>query len=194
MKKLLQGITTALLGAFLVTGVAAAQSGTIDGTGTGSTNKNIFHDTTTQTLITNNRARGSVNNDQDARSGRVSANGNTTVGDVSSGNASNSSNTSVSVTNSNASANALALSGWGGGSDASGSISDTGTNSRNINVFRNTSTNNVTATNSARVTSSNDQDATSGRVSANGNTTVGNVSSGDASNTSTQTVSIDQHN
>jgi hypothetical protein len=79
----------------LPAGIANAQS--IDTTGPDSTNVITDTNKTTCTVKNDNDVDVTNNNPQDAHSGNVNTNENTTVGSVTSGDATNSSDTSVSV-------------------------------------------------------------------------------------------------
>lgn len=189
-QQLMRAAATAVLGIGLTTGFAAADT-TINQTGHESDNKVITKVHNSARFDNDNNVRVRNNNDQDARSGRVSANENTTAGDVSSGNASNtnSSTTSISVNNS-AGLGALASMGDSDLNLGDVTISNTGAESTNKVITSVSNRLTVDNDNNVRVTNNNDQDASSGRVSANENTTVGNVSSGNASNTSSSSTTI----
>lgn len=194
MKKqqLMRAAVTTVLGIGLTTGFAAAQTGSIDHTGQSSDNKIIskVHNSARFKNDTDLRVRNS--NDQDARSGSVDANRNTTAGNVGSGNASNSNATSTKVDVSNG-GGVAALAGAGSGSDqglGNASISYTGQDSDNKVVTKISNNLSVKNDTDVHVSNYNDQDARSGNVDANRNTTVGNVSSGNVSNTSSTSTEI----
>jgi hypothetical protein len=71
-----------------------------------------------------------------------------------------------------------------------GTISNTGSGSNNTITCVDTNNVSVTCVNNVVTTNNNNQTATSGNVSAAFNTTVGNVSSGDASNSNTVVVNV----
>lgn len=120
-------------------------------------------------------------------------NSNSSVGDVTSGDASNwnSTNTSVSVKNTTAPVAPLApmqpMSTSSSDSDSHGHDNG-GNNSLVLDVnYQNSDVTNTTTTD---VTNSNTQNATSGNVTVSGNRQVGNVSSGDATNSNSTTTSV----
>jgi hypothetical protein len=194
MKKqqLMRAAATTVLGIGLTTGFAAAQTSGIDHTGASSDNAIVSKVRNSAHFNNDNDLRVRNDNDQDARSGRVEANRNTTAGNVGSGAASNGANTSTTVAVDN-SAGVKALAGWGGSADqglGNVTISNTGADSDNKVVTKVSNSLSVRNDNDIHVTNSNDQDAHSGNVEANRNTTVGNVTSGPASNTSTTSTEI----
>src|SRR5690606_28615089 len=103
MKRLLRSAAGVVMGLSLLTGVAAANTGSIDTTGPGSHNK------VKATNTVNHRARNNNNvgihnfNGQHANTGDAKVKWNTTGGDASTGSASNSNsfNASLSLTNTN---------------------------------------------------------------------------------------------
>jgi hypothetical protein len=199
MNKLTRISATVASSVALVAGFAgvAGASPSIDTTGPDSLNR-ITHRNTVRTNVRNdNDVHVTNNNPQTARSGNVTARRNTTVDGVSSGAASNDSmlDASVSLDNSGATAAALGGAGGSGGSDFSdASISLTGPDSTNTITERNSVDTRVTNDNDVRVTNNNRQSASTGNVTAERNTTVGDVTSGDASNVSTTTLSVDISN
>lgn len=193
MKKqqLMRAAATTVLGIGLTTGFAAAQTGSINQTGQNSDNKIISKVRNSARFNNDNDLRVRNSNDQDARSGSVDANRNTTAGNVGSGNASNAATTSTSASIDN-SAGVAALGSIGGGDQGLGnaSISNTGQDSDNKVVTKISNSLSVRNDNDVHVSNYNDQDAHSGSVDANRNTTVGNVSSGAVSNTATTSTSV----
>ena len=81
-----------------------------------------------------------------------------------------------------------------GGVASAQSISDTGSRSDNRIDIRNVCKVNVDNNTDIDIDSDVDQDADSGNVTVNDNTTVGNVSSGEASNTSTVSFGVNVEN
>ena len=78
--------------------------------------------------------------------------------------------------------------------NAEASISTTGPDSTNIITDTNKTSCTVTNNNNVDLTNNNSQSASSGNVSAEGNTTVGSVTSGNASNTSNTSVDVNLTN
>ncbi len=92
MKKLIQIIASVVLGIGLSMGVASAEHGgchITNGNGTDSTNECIIDTETNIRYVCRNGVLINVENDQSANSGNATANGNTTVGNVTSGDALN---------------------------------------------------------------------------------------------------------
>ena len=91
MKKLLRLLSAVVVSLSLFGGVAAAQSGCsiTNGNGTGATNTCTFTNSTTVNVNCTNGVSTSFVNGQATTSGTATANGNTLVGTVSSGNSSN---------------------------------------------------------------------------------------------------------
>lgn len=184
MKKLFRVAAVAVTGlGFAAPGLAAAQTGTISTTGPSSYNEVRHHDDETTRLDNHNRLNVNNNNPQSAYTGYTTASNNTTVGDVSTGDAMNDSLTRASVTlrNSSAATTGSASSDMG----AAGTISNTGPNSTNTVEHVSTVDWRATNTNDLNINNTNSQIATSGSASVTNNTTAGNVTSGDASNVST---------
>lgn len=192
MKKLLKILAAAAVSASLTTGMAAAQTGSIGNTGPDSDN-NIKNTTENDVDINNSNDVFALNfNGQRASSGEASAEKNTTAGNVSSGNASNSNNSSTSVSASNSAGSGMWT--WGGDGGQSGSINNTGPKSDNKVENKIENDLDVTNTNDVAVINVNLQRATTGEAEAKNNTTVGDVTSGDASNTNTTTTTVNVSN
>lgn len=128
--------------------------------------------------------------DQDADSGRVWVKNNTRVGNATSGDAKNTNtfNANIRVDNSPSSTAALKSSGGSG----SGTVSATTEGPKSPVYVMQRSTEKTTVVNDNYIDVDNDvdQDARSGDVYASSNTTVGSVSSGDATNTNSSSVTI----
>lgn len=193
-KQLYRAAAATVLGLSLTTGIAAAQTnGTIDQTGADSYNK-VSSSVHNHRYVHNyNDVDIRSNNHQSAYTGDASAWRNTTSGSVSTGNATNTRTTSASLMVDN-SASAGSQAGMTTNSDTTGHISRTGYNS--VNVVKSDTSNKsvVRNTNDINVTSNNKQTASSGDAHAGENTTVGNVSTGNASNTSSETFVISVKN
>lgn len=200
MNKLTRISATVASSVALVAGFAgvAGAAPAIHTTGPDSLNR-ITHRNSVRTDVRNdNDVTLTNNNPQTARSGNVTARRNTTVSGVSSGQAWNDSmlDANVSVDNSGSTSAALDNAGGAGGgfSSSDASIRLTGPDSSNVVSERNSVDTSVRNDNDVRVTNNNRQSATSGNVTAERNTTVGDVTSGDASNTSTTTLSVNVTN
>jgi len=162
------------------------------GNGGGSLRENFSNNETT-TVRNTNDVTVRNNNPQTATSGNVTVSRNTSVGDVSSGSAMNESEANFDV---NVSNDTSAVVG-GSGDNVSfpeASIDTTGPDSRNTINFSNRETTTVTNTNRVNVSNNNTQTARSGNVNVSRNTWVGDVSSGDASNTSSASFDINVSN
>lgn len=188
-KKLLRAAAVAVLGVSMTTGLAAAQSGSINQTGQSSENRVRNRVTTSRTVTSDVTAGISNGNNQGTSTGTATANNNTTGGSVSSGMASNSNAFGLNATINNSMASTAAGgSGMAMESDNSGTISNTGQGSTNVvhNTVNDTTT--VDTSTNLQVSSTSTQSASSGNASASNNTTVGDVWSGDAMNTNTSSI------
>lgn len=199
MNKLTRISATVASSVALVAGFAGvAGAASIDLTGPHSDNRIEQRNNVRTRLNNNTDVRLTNNNPQDAESGEASAERNTTVDGVRSGDADNDSlvEASVHVDNTSSTSGAMdvasSAAGWGGWGDAS--IDTTGPDSTNrieqTNRVRTTVNNNT----SVHITNNNAQNATSGEASAEYNTTVGDVQSGDARNVSTATFEVSVSN
>lgn len=165
-------------------GFAAASTVSFDTTGPDSTNKVEL--SSHSSVKTNNQNLVGVGNlnAQEAKTGSVEAAKNTSVGGSNgSGDASNDNSTSTGVTVTNTGGAAAAAMGSWAPANHDISLGTTGPDSYNkveINDSKKVETNN---TNVVEVSNVNLQTAKSGNVSAYKNTTVGGLTSGDASNT-----------
>lgn len=192
MKKLLRIAAASVMAISLTTGVVSANSGSNDTTGPDSTNVNDIR----------NRHNVEVKNEADielrnstynaAYTGDANARRNTTVDDVGTGDAraDNLFRASVRVDNDGATTAALNNGSGNGSADFSNHL--TGPDSVNRNILRNSS--NVEVKNKTDVNISNHtyNKASSGDASASRNTTVGNVTTGnaDAINTTDVTITV----
>ncbi|GAC1371429.1 MAG: hypothetical protein NVSMB39_5190 [Candidatus Saccharimonadales bacterium] len=178
-------------------GFAAASTVSFDTTGAESTQIVKLHNNHTVTTTNKNNVGVANVNWQQATSGRVNANENTSIeGSVGSGNAANHNSTSTDVTVSNAAACgcAGAGAGWTAPND-NVSMTLTGHDSLNKVTIDNSSKVTTKNTNNVNVVNLNAQSAKTGNVTANENTTIGgDVMSGDASNTSSTTTSVSVSN
>ena len=138
----------------------------------------------------NNSVSLNNNNPQTANTGKAEVEHNTTGGSATSGDAMNESMLDASVTFHNSSSGLANMYGGNMGSDTA-SISNTGPNSHNEVEFKNEANLTVTNSNNVQISNTNTQSATSGSAEVEGNTTGGDATSGGASNTSSNTFSID---
>lgn len=177
-------------------GFAAASTVTVGQTGADSnnqvklTNHSSFHSTNTNVLGVNNF------NGQASSTGDVHATKNTTVSGASgSGDASNDNNTSTDATvvNTPSAGSMGALAGMSV-VDPTVNIHDTGADSNNTVKVSNSNKVTTTNTNVVNVNNVNLQSAQSGNVNATKNTTVGGLTSGSASNSSTTSSTVTIHN
>jgi hypothetical protein len=193
-KQLYRAAAATVLGLSLTTGIAAAQTnGTIDTTGNSSYNKVSSYVHNHRYVHNDNDVDVASVNSQHAYSGDVSAWGNTTAGHLSTGSATNARTTSASLMVDN-SASGGSQAGATSNSDTTGHLSNTGYGS--VNVVKSSTSNSsvVSNDNDISVHSYNNQTATSGDARAAANTTVGNVSTGNVSNTSSETFVISVKN
>lgn len=174
-------------------GIAAASTVTVSDTGSHSNQTTTIKNTNKSSVDNDNHVMVGNLNSQGAESGRVDARDNTTVsGAVGSGDAmnSNSSSTTVAVTNGGSGTGAV----FGGPANDSVSYDTTGSHSNQTTTITNENTMTVNNDNHVGIMNLNMQRAQSGNVSVSDNTTVGGVSSGDASNSNTTTTSVSIHN
>jgi hypothetical protein len=173
---------------FAAPSLAAAHSGSIDTTGPNSNNDIRLDVRRDVDVDTHNRVDLRNDVDQHARSGDATLHGNTTGGDVSTGVALNEQEAEAMVEVSTDNSGATA---WTGGSAAfTGSIGTTGPSSDNTIRYNNTSNVDVYTHNDVDIDSDVDQHAYSGDAHATNNTTVGDVTTGDAANYSTNSFSV----
>lgn len=135
------------------------------------------------------------NNPQTATTGDVNANCDNNVSSVTTGDASNDSWVEAHVNVDNTSSSSMTSDtsmdgGSGGGSLSNASISDTGRDSTNIIKSENSVSTKVDNNTDVTLKNNNSQTATSGDVNVNGDNNVKNVSTGDATNTSTAVFDV----
>jgi hypothetical protein len=189
MKKLVRLAGLSVMALSLTTGVAAAQTGSIENTGPDSYNKVIVKHSDTRKVRNNNHVGVENNNTQRAYTGDASVRHNTTGGDATSGDAANDNFVTTTIGVSNSGSSAAALGGSGGGS-GSGSIDTTGPDSYNKVVISDTSYVKVTNNNDVNVQNNNYQKASSGDAKVSGNTTGGDATSGNATNSNDVATTI----
>lgn len=191
MKKLLRLFAVVVTGLSLTTGIAAASSGSIGTTGPDSRNSVESRSEDKRRVDNNNNIRVKNHNPQEATSGDATADRNTTAGGATTGEAENDSllRASISLTNSGA------MNGAGnGGQSHTGTINNTGPDSHNTIRFNNSSDVRVNNNNNVTVENYNHQQASSGTAVVSRNTTGGSATSGNASNISTNDVTVNVTN
>lgn len=174
---------------------ATSGTGTIDNTGPHS--RNVIRNSVSQRVNVDNDTDISarIMNHQEAWSGNAVVRGNTTGGDATSGEATNSNSLDASVSVDNTGSVAAAVAPLGtGGSGGSASITDTGPHSNN--QITSTSNTNVSVDNDTDISVDNysSQTAASGNAVVRGNTTGGDATSGDASNTNSTSLTFTVNN
>jgi hypothetical protein len=194
MKKRLAraAVTAATVLGLSVPGVVAANSGSIDTTGPDSTNKVSFEHRGEVDIENNNSVNATLNTDQDAESGDVNVKHNTTSdGDAVSGDAMNESMVDATVDIDNSGSwSGMDGCACGGDADHSGDISNTGPDSYNHVEVDTSHEVDIENNNSINFTSNVHQDADSGDVRVEDNTTAGGATSGNVSNTSSSSFSF----
>ncbi len=176
----------------LSSAAVGASDASIDETGPDSYNKVEFDNHFRTRVTNNNNASATNNNPQSASTGDAKVKHNTTGGDATSGDASNESNLDVSYNVDNSGGNWVT--GWDGLDGVSGDISNTGPDSRNKIEFDNNVRITVSNNNNLSVTNNNSQTASTGDARVSGNTTGGDATSGNASNTSNTTIEMEVTN
>ena len=174
-------------------GFAAASTVTFDTTGPHSNQSVHINNNARMDVNNNNNLKVTNANSQMAKTGNVDAHDNTSVsGDLYSGAASNgnTNGTTLKVDNGGSGAASFSMAP----ADDSVSIALTGPHSNNNVTIDNNRNMSVSNHNEITVSNTSYQTATSGNVKASENTTVGGLSSGDASNTNSTTTSVDISN
>ena len=173
-------------------GFPAASTVSLGTTGPDSNNEVELNNSNEETVKNRNSVGVANFSLQGATTGDVEAKQNTTVDDLESGEANNDSSADTSVAISNTGA------GQGGGGVVFGdddvNIDTTGPDSNNQVQINNSNEVKTYNTNYVEVVNLNLQYASSGDVEAKKNTTVGGLTSGAASNTSSATTSIEISN
>jgi hypothetical protein len=185
--KKVAGVSALSLGLVVgLAGFAGASSGTIGTTGPDSNNQ-VTHDSEVDLDYENdNEVNLSNHNKQYASSGEVEVEHNTTGGDARSGSAANANSVSATVEVKNSQ---VAAPTSGGGSN-SGSINNTGPDSNNQVKFESDTEVRVDNENDVRITNTNHQSSHSGDAEVSDNTTGGDATSGNASNTSSSSFTV----
>lgn len=189
--KVLRRIAVAATALSLTTGagIAAAATGDIETTGPWSDNNIEVRHEDSRYVQNDNNVAVVNDNPQDAVSGDVKVRKNTTGGDAESGEAKNDSMLKASLTVDNTSATEAANAG-DGDVDHAATITETGPESENNVEIETEKTVEVSNSNNISIVNNNTQAAKSGDVSAYGNTTAGDATSGDAKNISTTDVML----
>lgn len=193
MKKQLIRLGTASTMAGLILGTAAvagASTASIDTTGPDSHNSVEWKNKLSFDLRNDNDIHVTNNNPQSASSGKVEVEHNTTGGDATSGGAANDSSLDASVAINNSGSNWADMFSGGMASDDA-SIYKTGPDSHNMIEFNNEAKIEVDNDSDVTITNNVNQKATSGSAEVSGNTSGGDATSGDASNTSSSTFTLD---
>ncbi len=197
-QRIASAVSTIVMVCFGFTGFASADTmNTITNTGADSTNTIETTEENTCDITNNNDVDVTNTNEQTATSGSVDANENTTVGDVTSGDATNTSTVVLSVIIDNSSdqppitANPITNDDPCAPAPASnqgGSIGNTGAGSTNVISSSARNLAGHSNNNFLRFNNRNHQFAGSGFVSSRANTSAGSVASGPASNASAPSV------
>lgn len=191
IKKLASILSAVLASLLLSTGMAAANTGTIDTTGPDSTNTVEFANDTDVDLNNDTDVDADVDVDQDAESGKAEVENNTTGEDAVSGDSENTADVEADLSIDNSSSSSAALQGGGCGcGDDEGTIDMTGPDSTNEITFNNTSNVNVDNDTDVDFDVDVDQDADSGDAEVSHNTTGGGAMSGNVSNTSSTVFTL----
>lgn len=170
---------------------SAATNGNISNTGQDSSNIVRSVDRNHTTVHNQNSATLTNNNPQWASSGSVHSAKNTTAGDAHSGNVTNTSSMRATVSYDNTAGGG---SGGSTSSNTTGTIHQTGQDSTNKVVSKTTNNTEICNNNEVTVTNNNWQAASSGSVSSYANTTAGDATSGNVTNTSTADFNVSYKN
>jgi hypothetical protein len=187
-KKLLRLTAVSVMALSVSTGVAAANSGSIDGTGRDSTNKVTFADRSEQRVRNNADANLEHNNVQNSTSGDARVHNNETGGDALSGGVTSDSLVSAKANVNNSASSAAAFAN-GAAADHTGTVSNTGQDSYNSVSFRSHDSVKVSNNTSVNMTNNSTQNTASGKASVTNNTNGGGATSGTV--TSLNTTELD---
>jgi len=195
-KQLIRATATAVLATGLTAGFASFAAADVSNTGYGSQNQ-VKSSTNVSAHVVNSNELGANNaNSQQSHTGSASADKNTTSGDVTTGASKNTNEYQVSATvdNTGAADGTMNVTPISSDPASLGSIAETGADSTNtISASQNTEVT-VSNDNNINVNNQNSQYATSGNASSNENTTGGNVTTGDASNSTSSDVMLSVNN
>lgn len=192
-KQLYRAAAATVLGLSLTTGIAAAQTGSINTTGADSYNRVSSRVHNSAHVDNNNNIGLHSSNTQTAYTGSATTTQNTTGGGAASGSATNSRSVSASLSVNN-SAGVSGMNWGGSGGDQTGTISNTGYNSNNVVSSKVSNHLDVDNNNNICVTTDNTQTATSGNATVSQNTTGGSATTGNASNSSSDTFVLNVTN
>lgn len=192
-KKLLRLAAASVLGLSLTTGVAAANSGSIDTTGPDSDNEIRVRHNRDVRVDNNNDIDVDNDVDQDARTGDADVRRNTRGGDAESGTAVNDTLLRARF-NVNNSSSTNGLGGDNGNSSFRANIENTGPDSDNFVEYDNDVDIDIDNDNDISIDNRVDQNARSGDARVERNTSGGDARSGDASNINTTEVEVDVRN
>jgi|GEM_PF-5416982 hypothetical protein len=169
-------------------GAVGAQTGTgtIVDTGPDSTNVIVAKKSMRVRVMNHNDLTASNVNDQLTATGEAEVEDNTTGGDAKTGKATNTNTLIAKATVTNTSPSKLTVSTDDG--DLTGIIKRTGPDSTNKIVAKERVSVSVMNHNDMEVTTTNIQTATTGDAEVEDNTSAGDATTGDASNTSTSTI------
>lgn len=175
----------------LAGGIAGATSGSIDTTGPDSWNEIRVENENEVRIENDNDVHVSNMNHQDARTGEAEVEDNTNGGDAESGSASNENSFSAHISVDNGSGMGDMMGEMG---DWDGSIDTTGPDSHNKISFENENEVRIENDNNVHIQTSNCQTAHSGDAEVSHNTNAGSAVSGDASNTSSTSLTVSVSN
>lgn len=149
-----------------------------------------IHASNHQKTENNNNTTAGNSNSQVADTGNVKVHENTTGGDAASGGAMNENSLDATVTNDNT-GSCGCLGGSGGLGDGM-NVDNSGPDGKiKIDLTNKVK---VTNNNNTNISNSNSQVATTGDVKVSDNTTAGNATSGDASNSNSTTITVSNSN
>lgn len=174
-------------------GVAGATSASIGTTGPYSYNKINATSYTRGWFANENNVPVHTTNVQSAVTGNANVSFNTSGGSAMTGEAFNQNNTDINATIRNNNASGL-TNGWSLPASDEALINMTGPGSHNYVNLSHKNSLSVTNTNNIPVTTVNTQTAVSGSANVSGNTYGGSAITGNATNTNTQSVSINVTN
>lgn len=193
-KQLYRAAAATVLGLSLTTGIAAAQTGTINQTGADSSNRVVSHVRNHRYVSNDNDVSLQSSNHQSGYTGDATTTRNTTAGDAKTGSVTNSHSMSAALTVDNSSSASAGSMASSPASTSNGSISNTGYNSDNTvkSVVSNSTV--VRNDNDVHVSSYNTQTGSTGDAKVSENTTGGSATTGNVSNTSSDTFVLNIKN
>ncbi len=189
MGKLLLGAAAVVASLSLTAGVAAAQTGSVDTSGPSAHVKVDSHNKNRVEVKNKNDVKLKNNTTQKASSGDAKVKHNTTGGDASTGDASNASALSATVGIDNS--GSVGDVGCGCGDEGSLDVDTSGPGAKVKVDSHNSNKVEVKNTNDVKLENKVYQSAYTGDASVTGNTTGGDASTGDASNSSSVSFSLE---